>query len=126
LRSRPGRDSAVGNQPRIAADLRDNPELLYDPNYRDAHPALDQYLANHPRVWANLNARHNSGGTEQSQFGSTAQPETGYGAYDSQHQWRDADWWYQYNSDWVWQGASQANRQSQKEPEPRPILRVLS
>src|SRR6266436_6109016 len=44
LRSRPGRDSAVGNQPRIAADLRDNPELLYDPNYRDAHPALDQYL----------------------------------------------------------------------------------
>jgi hypothetical protein len=72
------------NQPRIAADLRDNPELLYDANYRDAHPALDQYLANHPRVWANLNAQHNSGGTEQSQFGSTAQPETGYGAYDSQ------------------------------------------
>ena len=114
------------NQPRIAADLRDNPELLYDPNYRDAHSALDQYLTNHPRVWANLNTQRNSGGTEQSQFGSTAQPETGYGAYDSQHQWHDADWWHQYNSDWVWQGASQADRQSQEEPEPRPILRVLS
>jgi len=42
----------LGNQPRIASDLRDNPELLYDPSYRDAQPALDQFLTNHPRVWA--------------------------------------------------------------------------
>jgi hypothetical protein len=116
------------NQARIAADLRDNPELLYDPNYRDAHPALDQYLANHPRVWANLNAQHNSGATEQSQFGSTAQPETGYGAYDSQHQHLACSLPNPIRIVLMPPVgvAPLADRQSQEEPEPPPILGVLS
>ena len=82
----------LANHPEVAADLRDDPELLYDPEYRNNHPALAQFLAAHPRVWANLNAQHAAG------------PAPGeFGAYDNQHRWHDANWWHQNNPDWFWE-----------------------
>jgi hypothetical protein len=82
----------LANHPEVAADLRDDPELLYDPEYRNNHPALAQFLAAHPRVWANLNAQHEAAGPAPGQLG----------AYDNQHRWHDADWWHQNNPDWFW------------------------
>src|ERR1700682_270778 len=47
----------LASQPQVASDLRDNPELLYDDTYRSDHPELAQFLADHPHIWAHLNAQ---------------------------------------------------------------------
>jgi hypothetical protein len=81
----------LNNHPDVASDLRDDPELLYDPRYRENHPELVQFLANHPRVWANLNAQRETAGPAPGELG----------AYDDVHQWHDAGWWWANNPDWV-------------------------
>jgi hypothetical protein len=60
----------LANHPEVAAHLRDDPESLYDPDYRNNHPALAQFLAAHPRVWANLNAQHEAAGPAQGELGA--------------------------------------------------------
>jgi hypothetical protein len=72
---------------KIAAELRAEPELVYDPAYRAKHPSLGQYLAAHPAIWDILN----EGG-----------PQGSWGAYDSDHQWRAAYWWHQNHTGWFW------------------------
>src|ERR1700674_2206308 len=83
----------LASQPGVASDLRDNPELLYDETYRSDHPELAQFLADHPRIWAHLNAQRETAGAAPDQFG----------AYDTQHRWHDATWWHQNSPDWFWE-----------------------
>jgi len=74
--------------PGIAADLRSNPSLLYDPAYRQSHYALREFLINHPNEWARLQQ-------ETSYYGR------GWGDWDDTHVWRDGDWWRDHNPEWV-------------------------
>jgi hypothetical protein len=83
----------LGNHREVASDLRDNPELLYDPGYRSHHPELTEFLADHPQVWENMNAERESAGRTPA----------GFGAYDNQHRWHDANWWHQNNPGWFWE-----------------------
>jgi hypothetical protein len=76
------------NHPQIARDLRRNPNLIYDPNYRAQHPDLKNFLANHKDIWASIkNQRY------------VYSPSGGWGAYNSQSQWRNFNWWSE-NGDW--------------------------
>jgi hypothetical protein len=38
----------------VAQQLAQNPKLVDDPQFRAAHPGLDQYLASHPEVRSQL------------------------------------------------------------------------
>ena len=71
----------------LAAELRAQPALVYDPDFRAIHPYLTRYLANHPAIWETLN----EGG-----------PQGSWGAYDTDHQWRAAYWWHQHHTGWFW------------------------
>jgi hypothetical protein len=75
--------------PNIARALSRNPGLLYDANWRSQVPALQQYLANHPNEWQQLNGQNWSEGPAETQWGD----------YDDQHQWHDAYWWHRNNPD---------------------------
>jgi hypothetical protein len=77
----------LAHHPNIAETLAGNPELLYDANWRARFPSLQQYLANHPYEWQELNGENWAEGPTQTQWG----------AYDHQHRWRDAYWWHQNN-----------------------------
>jgi len=77
----------LANHPNIAETLARSPGLLYDANWRSRFRSLQQYLANHPYEWEELNGENWAEGPAQTQWG----------AYDDQHQWRDAYWWHQNN-----------------------------
>jgi len=81
----------LNNHPEIASDLRHDPSLLYDPAYRRNHHVLNDYLGNHPNVWANLKQEGYAG----------RGPGRGWGDWDDRHQWRDADWWRDNNPEWA-------------------------
>jgi hypothetical protein len=77
----------LAHHPSIASALSRNPSLLYNAGWRSESPALQQYLANHPGSWQELNGRNWAEGPT----------ETRWGDYDDQHQWRDAYWWHRNN-----------------------------
>ncbi len=66
----------LANHPKLAA----NPALMSDPAYLARHPDLALFLHNHPRIHAQARAM---------------------GAYDSNHVWRDPNWWYRHDPNWV-------------------------
>ncbi len=74
--------------PRIAADLSQNPGLIYDQRYLATHPALKQFLASHRKIWRAIGYQNYS----YSNYG-------GWGAYGGDGQWRDQNWW-RNNGDW--------------------------
>lgn len=74
----------LANHPNIARALARNPGLLYNADWRSRAPALQRYLVQHPYGWQELNGENWAEGPAQ----------TGWGDYDSQHQWRDAYWWH--------------------------------
>jgi len=78
--------------PNIARALSLNPALLYDARWRSQNPQLEQYLANHPYEWQELNGQDWAEGS----------CETSWGAYDDEHQWRDAYWWHRNRPDWFY------------------------
>jgi hypothetical protein len=61
-------------------ELRADPNLINNPRYLAAHPQLQHFLETHPNV---DRARYRDG------------------AFDNDHQWRDADWWHQNDPNWV-------------------------
>jgi hypothetical protein len=78
----------LSNHPGIARDLRQNPDLIYDPRYRAQHPDLKEFLASHKKIWRSIkNQRY------------VYSPNGGWGAYNSNRQWRDETWW-KNNGDW--------------------------
>lgn len=78
--------------PNIAQALARNPSLLYDANWRYQFPALEQYLASHPYEWQALSGEDWAEGL----------PETPWGGYDQEHQWRDAYWWHANDPNWFY------------------------
>ena len=70
------------NHPNMSSRLAANPDLIYDRRFRDQHPDLKEFLDSHPDAWRKLAA------------GPVSNPR-GWGAYDSYHQWRDANWWHE-------------------------------
>ena len=64
-------------------ELQKNPSLINNPNYLARHPKLNHFLQTHPNV-------------DRKRYGRM-------GAYDHNHQWRDADWWHQNDPNWVYQ-----------------------
>jgi hypothetical protein len=92
------------NHPQIARDLRQNPELIYDPRYRARHPELKEFLASHKRIWQSIkNQRYvysRSGGWGAYNNSNQWRDETWWkdnGDWDQQNKWRDRDWWRQNN-----------------------------
>src|SRR5215467_14826705 len=47
-------DRLLDQHPEFAKDLRQNPNLINDPNFVSQHPQLQQYLQNHPAVAKHL------------------------------------------------------------------------
>jgi hypothetical protein len=41
----------LASNPGAAEQLRQNPEMLYDPGFRQAHPGVTKYMRHHPNVW---------------------------------------------------------------------------
>ncbi|HEY6419064.1 MAG TPA: hypothetical protein VIX59_08680 [Candidatus Binataceae bacterium] len=66
----------LANHPQLQA----NPSLMSDPAYLAHHPNLALFLHDHPGI-------HNQA--------------RAMGAYDTGHQWRDANWWYGHDPRWV-------------------------
>jgi hypothetical protein len=87
--------------PNIAETLA-RPELLYDANWRSRFPSLQQYLANHPYEWQELNGENWAEGPIQTQWG----------AYDGQHRWRDAHSWHRDNPNWFYDNRDWASLDS--------------
>jgi hypothetical protein len=48
-----GFNNYLANNPSAAAQLRQNPELLYDPAFRRANPGITNYMSRHPNLWGN-------------------------------------------------------------------------
>jgi hypothetical protein len=46
-----GFNNYLSRNPSAAAQLRQNPELLYNPAFRKANPGLTSYMQSHPNVW---------------------------------------------------------------------------
>jgi hypothetical protein len=78
----PKMDRFLGDHPELAAQVRANPSLLYDRQFRHDHPELQTFMQNHPNEYKTLE-------------------DHGVGAFDSGHVWHDAGWWHQNNPGWV-------------------------
>ncbi|MDO8433769.1 MAG: hypothetical protein Q7S58_15310 [Candidatus Binatus sp.] len=85
----------LSNHREIARDISENPSLLYNPVYLDAHPRLQEFLAQNRSVW-----QWGSLGTEYARvpdnYGDA------WGDYDENRQWHDYYWWHQNRPDWFW------------------------
>jgi hypothetical protein len=72
----------LDEHPNMAAKVRADPSLLYDQQFRQAHPSLQIYMQNHPEVYQRMEQR-------------------GLGAYDSNHVWRSAGWFHDNDPAWL-------------------------
>jgi hypothetical protein len=72
----------LNSHPDVAAKVRADPSLLYNKQFREEHPELQTFMQNHPNVYGKL-------------------AERGIGAYDSNHVWRDENWWHAHDPNWV-------------------------
>ena len=74
------------NHPKAAAELRANPSLIYNSNWRSQHEHLEDWLSKHPDDWKAMR--------------QPAPWQNRYGAWDKD-EWRDQDWWYHNNPKWA-------------------------
>jgi hypothetical protein len=74
----------LNDHPDVAAKVRADPSLLMNRQFRHEHPELQTFMQNHPNDYRTLEAH-------------------GIGAYDSNHVWRDENWWHQNHPDWMYQ-----------------------
>ena len=73
-------DRFLDGHPKVKSELAQNPDLIYNKQWREKHPELRQFMQNHPDVWGKL-------------------PNSGrYGAYGPNHQWHEADSYHEHNS----------------------------
>ena len=72
-------DRFLDGHPKVRSELAQNPDLIYNKQWRDEHPQLRHFMQNHPDVWGKL--PHSAG----------------YGAYGPNHQWHEADWYHEHN-----------------------------
>jgi hypothetical protein len=75
----------MANHPKAAAQLHENPTLIYNSNWRQNHPGFDEWIQKHPSDWAAMRR--------------PAPWQDRYGAWD-RDEWRDQDWWYHHNPSW--------------------------
>jgi hypothetical protein len=87
----------LNHHPNEAAQIRANPRLIDNPTYIHNHPGLNTYLDNHPNVRRTIRGQY-SGAPMMGGPGPVAG--RGYGDYDQNHVWRNADWWQQNNPGW--------------------------
>ena len=76
-------DKWLDRHQKVKADLTRNPDLIYNRQFRHAHPKLQEFMQNHPNVWGKL---ANNGR---------------WGAYGPDHEWHEADWWHEHDRDWM-------------------------
>ena len=68
----------IANHP----EVKRNPSLLSNPAYLNSHPDIAHFIQTHPAVLRQIGRM---------------------GAYDSNHQWRDEDWWHKNDPNWIYQ-----------------------
>jgi hypothetical protein len=78
----------LNNHPKIAGDLRRNPELIYNQSYLAKHSQLKAFVAGHRRMFR---------AAKKQKYAYS--PRGGWGAYNSQGEYRDETWW-KANGDW--------------------------
>ena len=72
-------DRFLDGHPKVKSELAQNPDLIYNKQWREKHPELQQFMQNHPNAWSKLpNSRR-------------------YGAYGPNHQWHEADEYHEQN-----------------------------
>jgi hypothetical protein len=77
-------DRFLDYHPEIKQQLERNPNLIYNREWRERHPDLQQFMQNHPNVWGKL-------------------PESRrWGAYGPNNEWHEADWWHEHDPDWMY------------------------
>jgi hypothetical protein len=77
-------DKFVNERPELRAQLQQNPNLIYNKEWREKHPDLRAFMQNHPNIWGKL-------------------PDNGrWGAYGPDHDWHEADWWHQHDPGWMY------------------------
>jgi hypothetical protein len=86
----------LAKHPHSAAELRANPELIYDPRFRKQHPELNDFMASHPSVWRSVKSTY-AGNIRPAPI-----PNPANGAYDREHHWRDYSWWHEHDREWFW------------------------
>ena len=74
----------IASHPEVQRD----PSLLNNPAYLAAHPKMAHFLETHRYLRAQTMRM---------------------GAYDSRHQWRDADWWHRNDPNWVYRNHPEWN-----------------
>ncbi|HXN11623.1 MAG TPA: hypothetical protein VN865_00855 [Candidatus Acidoferrales bacterium] len=79
----PKMDRFLNDHPELGAQVRANPSLLYDRQFRHDHPELETFMQNHPNEYKRLEQH-------------------GVGAYDSGHVWRDESWWHDHDPGWMY------------------------
>jgi len=76
-------DKFLNDHPNVKEKLERDPNLIYNKEFRDQHPELQQFMQNHPNVWGKLP------GADR------------WGAYGPDHSWHEADWWHEHDPDWM-------------------------
>lgn len=77
-------DKFLNQRPELKAQLQRNPDLIYNRNFREKHPDLQQFMQNHSNVWGKLKDSNR------------------WGAYDPSHNWHESDWWHQNDPAWMY------------------------
>ena len=71
------------NHPETAAELRTNPSLVYNANWRSQHPHFETWANSHPEDWKAMR--------------TPSSWQSHYGAFDkNDNEWHDQDWWYHH------------------------------
>jgi hypothetical protein len=96
----PGFSGFLAHHPGVSRDLASNPELLYDPRFRAAHPELQAWLAGHPSMWRSMKYQGLAAPVAPMAPVYGRYP-AGYGDWDENHVWRDPDWWEDHHPEWV-------------------------
>jgi len=77
-------DRFLEKHPNIQADLMRNPDLIYNRQFRNQHPALQDWMHQHSNVWAKLPGASR------------------WGDYDESHEWHESAWWHEHNPSWMY------------------------
>ncbi len=105
----------LNEHPRLAETVRADPQLLYSKKFREQHPELQVFMQEHPEVYAQINrtiprqGEHGPGGR-------------GPGAYDREHQWRDANWWHENDPNWANKNHPEWAESHPEWNKPRPVM----
>ena len=110
-------DRYLNNHPNQAAELRSNPGLIYNPNWRHQHPELQEFLQKHPGDWHAMEANqgavrgrgwwgpdyswHDQNWWAQNNPNWVRENHPDWGDWDERHEWHDRDWWADNHPDWV-------------------------